>query len=50
MSDHDFTYRTLGVPVATSAANQLDRRKHRGPWRFLYMDLKAFLRRYFRVG
>lgn len=24
----------------------LDRRKHRGPFRFLYMDFRAFLRRY----
>ncbi len=36
--------------MASSAVSQLDRRKHRGPWRFLYMDLKAFLRRYFGVG
>jgi hypothetical protein len=28
----------------------IDRRKHRGPFRFLYMDLKSFLRRYLSIG
>jgi hypothetical protein len=27
-----------------------DRRKHRGPFRFLYMDLKSFMRRYLNIG
>ena len=25
----------------------LDRRKHRGPWRILYMDLSHFMKRFF---
>lgn len=29
---------------------QLDRRRHRGAFRFLYMDLKAFLRRFLGIG
>ena len=28
----------------------VDRRKHRGPFRILYMDLKSFMRRYLRIG
>ncbi len=28
----------------------IDRRKHHGPFRFLYMDLRSFLRRYLGVG
>jgi hypothetical protein len=27
--------------------NQLDRRRHRGPLRFLHMTFTAFLKRYF---
>ncbi len=36
--------------MASSTAAHLDRRKHRGPLRFLYMDLKTFLRRCFGLG
>jgi hypothetical protein len=28
----------------------IDRRKHRGPFRILYMDLKSFMRRYLGLG
>ena len=28
----------------------IDRRKHRGPFRFLYMDFRTFLRRYLGWG
>jgi hypothetical protein len=27
-----------------------DRRKHHGPFRFFYMDVKSFMRRYFHIG
>lgn len=30
-----------------SAPLPLDRRKHHGPFRFLYMDFRAFFRRFF---
>ena len=30
--------------------SSIDRRKHRGPFRFLYMDMKSFLRRYLNIG
>lgn len=30
--------------------NPLDRRKHHGPFRFLYMDLKRFMQRFLGVG
>jgi hypothetical protein len=36
--------------MVSLTATRLDRRQHRGPWRFLFMDLKSFLRRYLRVG
>jgi hypothetical protein len=36
--------------MSRSAADLLDRRKHRGAFRFLYMDLKSLLRRYFGWG
>jgi hypothetical protein len=28
----------------------LDRRKHHGPWRILYMDLSLFMKRFFGRG
>ena len=28
----------------------LDRRKHHGPWRILYMNLSDFMRRFFGRG
>ncbi len=28
----------------------LDRRKHQGPFRFMFMDFKAFLRRVLNLG
>jgi hypothetical protein len=31
--------------MAGRPAAELDRRKHRGPFRFLYMDLKRFFSR-----
>jgi hypothetical protein len=33
--------------MASATADRLDRRKHRGPFRFLYIDLKSLIRRYF---
>jgi hypothetical protein len=30
--------------------NSLDRRRHRGPWRFLHMSLSAFMKRYLGWG
>ncbi len=30
--------------------SSIDRRKHRGPFRILYMDLKSFMRRYLNIG
>lgn len=27
----------------------LDRRRHRGPFRFLFMDFRAFLRKFFHL-
>jgi hypothetical protein len=36
--------------MATPSPDSIDRRRHRGVWRFLYMDLKAFLRRYLGWG
>ena len=30
--------------------SSIDRRRHRGPFRFLYMDMKTFLRRYLNIG
>jgi len=30
--------------------SSIDRRKHRGPFRILYMDLQSFLRRYLHLG
>lgn len=35
--------------MASTALDRLDRRKHRGPFRFLYMDLRMLFRRYFRA-
>jgi hypothetical protein len=28
----------------------IDRRKHRGPFRILYMDLRSFMHRYLGIG
>ena len=28
----------------------LDRRRHRGPFRVLYMEIQSFLRRYLHLG
>jgi len=36
--------------MANPSSDLLDRRRHHGPWRFLYMDLKTFLRRYLGWG
>jgi hypothetical protein len=36
--------------MSRPAADRLDRRRHRGAFRFLHMDLRAFLRRYFGWG
>jgi len=36
--------------MTDTQASSLDRRKHRGPWRFLYMDFRTFLRRYLGWG
>ncbi len=33
--------------MASTGADQLDRRRHHGPLRFIYMDIKAVLRRLF---
>jgi hypothetical protein len=30
--------------------SSIDRRRHRGPFRILYMDLKSFMRRYLHLG
>jgi hypothetical protein len=48
--DHLIATRWYGVSMSRSAADLLDRRKHRGAWRFLHMDLKALLRRYLGWG
>ena len=39
-----------GPFMANPAPDALDRRKHRGPFRFLYMDFRTFLRRYLGWG
>ncbi len=36
--------------MASPIPDALDRRKHRGPFRFLYMDFRTFLRRYLGWG
>lgn len=36
--------------MPNSGPDQLDRRRHHGPFRIMYMDLKAFLRRFFGWG
>lgn len=33
--------------MPSANTDRLDRRKHRGPFRFLYIDLKSLIRRYF---
>lgn len=38
----------FGCPMRSR--NLLDRRKHHGPFRFLYMDLKRFMQRFLGVG
>ena len=32
--------------MASSTSERIDRRRHHGPWRFLYMDLKSIMRRF----
>ncbi len=36
--------------MAHTLPSPLDRRKHHGPFRFLYMDFRTFLRRVFGWG
>ena len=36
--------------MASPIPDALDRRTHRGPFRFLYMDFRTFLRRYLGWG
>ena len=36
--------------MASHTSERIDRRQHHGPWRFLYMDLKSFMRRYLNIG
>ena len=36
--------------MACPVPPELDRRKHRGPFRFLFMDVRAFFRRFLGWG